>query len=135
MLIRNVASGLDSWFVAACVKPVITATTSDRIKIFLTLFMVVFLYFWLRHKICDFFLKVSIGRKSYIPFGKSSSILAANGWKAKIYEITKLHISWHDRHRRSRITLVGLQRICAAGAVAGHDYHDFRHGTDCEAAA
>jgi hypothetical protein len=90
--------------------------------------MVVFLYFWLRHKICDFFLKVSIGRKSYIPFGKSSSILAANGWKAKIYEITKLQtISWH-RHRQSRIALIRHHRsIRAAGPVAGHDYHDLGH--------
>src|ERR1700741_1488929 len=91
--------------------------------------MVVFLYFWLRHKICDFFLKVSIGRKSYIPFGESPSILAANGWKAKIYEITKPQtISWRDRHRRSRIPLVRRWRICPAGAVAGHDHDNIEHG-------
>jgi hypothetical protein len=69
----------------------------------------------------------SIGRKSYIADQQCLSILAGKGWKAKIYEITKLQtISCRDRHRRFRLILVGLQRIRAAGAVAGHDDNDKR---------
>jgi hypothetical protein len=50
--------------------------------------------------------------------------------KQKNYEITKPQInSSRDRRRWSRITLVGLHRIRAASAIAGHEHNDLGHRT------
>jgi hypothetical protein len=78
MLIRKVASGPDPpWL--ACANPVITHRIDSKTAIFLTLFMVVFPLFYLRHKIVTFFRWASIGRKSYVAERLNSSIRAGTG--------------------------------------------------------
>ena len=48
----------------------------------------------------------------------------------KNYEVTKPQTtSLRDRHRWSRIPLVGLQRIRAASRIAGHEHNNVGRGT------
>ena len=109
-------------------KPVITATTSDRIAIFLRLFICEFSINLLK---LSFIFNGSIGRKSYLPIDRGHVPSRARVEKQKTYEVTKPQIiSWRDSHHRSRLALIEFHRcIRAAGAIARDD----NHGANAEA--
>ncbi len=54
--------------------------------------------------------------------------------EAKTYELIKPQtISYRDRDHWSRIRLVGLQRVRAAGAIASDEHDNLGHGTGSQA--
>jgi hypothetical protein len=60
-----------------------------------------------------------------------SSTLIGQLLKVKNYEVTKLHTnSWRNLYRWSRVE---LDRIRAAGAIAGHEHNNLGHRRGAEA--